>query len=269
MRMSLPFAVALLAAVGVAAPSVLLLSEIQKYETAVEEANKAYDAAVRKAWNARREAVLAAQKGALVELREELRKNKAGSDIAKSLDTAKRIYRLDPKDQTAIEILKAAGIELEWLAVEPPVENWTPPGIAPPEKNRKVLRIPADAVKWKEHHYKLYDRGCPYTIAIAICEQMGGHLVRIENPEEHGVIMGLLKHGTRVGYWIDGSDAEIEGRWVYSDGRPIVYSNWGQGEPNNGGGAHPEHWIHTDRRGVWNDTEAGIRDSGFICEWDE
>lgn len=57
----------------------------------------------------------------------------------------------------------------------------------------------------------------------------------------------------RLRIWIDGSDSEKEGTWKCSDGRPIPYANWADGEPNNYGGI--ESLISLDPDDGWNDIQ--------------
>ena len=43
---------------------------------------------------------------------------------------------------------------------------------------------------------------------------------------------GLFTGGTIYDYYVDGSDAEVEGNWVYSDGEPVNFLMWRNGEPS-------------------------------------
>jgi len=61
-----------------------------------------------------------------------------------------------------------------------------------------------------------------------------GHLLTIENETENNFVSNML--GVNDWSWLAVSDKNYEGRWVYTSGpdigKPIVYSDWGDGEPN-------------------------------------
>ncbi len=141
---------------------------------------------------------------------------------------------------------------------------------------KSKARIPRDAVKYKGHHYKLFDIQGPHGVAMKKAESMGGHLVRIQGPDEQQFVAKLANSGRLSNYWIDGSDELSEGRWLFSDGTRMKFFYWYRGEPNNVGLS--EHYIVIQRNEDWrwNDSvlrgDANIRahhPRGFICEWDE
>ena len=140
----------------------------------------------------------------------------------------------------------------------------TPPGVVAGEKN---VRIPRDAVKWKGHHYKAFDVAVPWTVAVRRCEEMGGHLVWIQSASESNFVRELIQRERFRFHWIDGSDAEEEGDWRSHTGAQLRFTNWRSGEPNSVNKS--EHWIVIGKSGFWADVFAGLRDYGFICEWDQ
>ena len=52
----------------------------------------------------------------------------------------------------------------------------------------------------------------------------GAHLVTINDAAEQQWLLGLF--GNHL-YWIELSDAEKEGQWVWQNGEPLTYENWG------------------------------------------
>ena len=52
----------------------------------------------------------------------------------------------------------------------------------------------------------------------------GAHLVAINDEAEEKWLLGLF--GNHL-YWIGLSDAEKEGKWVWQNGEPLTYTNWG------------------------------------------
>jgi hypothetical protein len=141
---------------------------------------------------------------------------------------------------------------------------------------KSKARIPRNAVEYKGHHYKAFDIQGPHGLAMKKAESTGGHLVRIQGPDEQQFVAKLANSGRLSNYWIDGSDELSEGRWLFSDGTRMKFFYWYRGEPNNVGLS--EHYIVIQRNEDWrwNDSvlrgDANIRahhPRGFICEWDE
>lgn len=85
--------------------------------------------------------------------------------------------------------------------------------------------------------------------AVNACRARGGRLALPSSLEE------LQRSGaasSETPVWIAAHDPTRLGRFVsLHDGRPLVYTNWRQGEPNNVGGN--EHYIAIFHGGVMND----------------
>lgn len=137
----------------------------------------------------------------------------------------------------------------------------------------------AGAVEWNGHKYKVFNERLSWHDAKKRCEEMGGHLVIIENEKEQLAIVDLLvKIGIAVdntnqnwdGVWIGATDEVKDGQWLWVDGSPVLYHNWLPGEPSNNVGPvnFPAILIH--RRGGWDDRPDSNPDTpAFICEWEE
>ncbi|CAJ0918089.1 unnamed protein product, partial [Mesorhabditis belari] len=73
--------------------------------------------------------------------------------------------------------------------------------------------------------------GSSFDSAFVTCEQRGGLPFEIKNVFENAYLRALID------IFFNGSPAFIgvqkgEGnRWVYSDGTPLIYNNWGKGQP--------------------------------------
>merc|ERR1712172_468350 len=74
------------------------------------------------------------------------------------------------------------------------------------------------------------------------CKQSGGYLVEVDSQEEQDAILReIASRGwdgdTHFGFWIGLTDIFHDGTWVWDNlGKPLDYSNWAPGEPNNWGG---------------------------------
>ena len=65
-------------------------------------------------------------------------------------------------------------------------------------------------------------------------------------------------------YWLGRTDEGNEGVWRWITGESFSYSNWNEGEPNNGLGA--EHCLELYEGPGWNDVRTTELCRGFICE---
>lgn len=70
-----------------------------------------------------------------------------------------------------------------------------------------------------------------YAAARADCQQRGGDIASIHSAEENAQAASLVGLGSDA--WIGFTDQRAEGTWVWSDGSPVVYTNWAGGEPNS------------------------------------
>uniref|UniRef100_A0A3B3YF99 C-type lectin domain-containing protein n=2 Tax=Poecilia mexicana TaxID=48701 RepID=A0A3B3YF99_9TELE len=67
------------------------------------------------------------------------------------------------------------------------------------------------------------------------CLSMGANLASVHNEYEYHQVQNLIAaagHGPKKA-WIGGSDAEQEKTWLWSDGSPMIYTNWCRGQPDN------------------------------------
>ncbi len=123
--------------------------------------------------------------------------------------------------------------------------------------------VPRDVVQFGERYFKVFYQHLSWHAARARCESMGGRLAAIRTREQDLFLARL----SRSHVWLGGSDAAAEGRWRWSDGTPVVYRNWAEGEPNNL--QQREHFLMLSKYGQWNDLAADSSIvKGFICEWD-
>ena len=148
-----------------------------------------------------------------------------------------------------------------------------------------ISSVPADALIYNKHSYKLYNDGMTWEEAKIYCENLGGHLVTITDENEQIVVENLLyEKGTKNNYWI-GCNLNSVDKMAWVTGEKMTYSNWADNEPDNYQGKQGYGFIEgketEDRNyiGKWgdiqNDCEShdhyyfwGMDNFGFICEWD-
>lgn len=51
------------------------------------------------------------------------------------------------------------------------------------------------------------------------------------------------------GFWIGATDEITEGTWVFMDGYPVTWTNWGDGEPSNSDSNRD--YVEVDSLGKW------------------
>lgn len=79
-----------------------------------------------------------------------------------------------------------------------------------------------------------------YAAAKTACAAMNAHLAYLETAALDTFAEAFV--GT-TDTWIGGSDAVTEGSFVWDDGTPFVFTNWGAMEPNNGGNTYQEDCV--------------------------
>ncbi|KAM5240213.1 pulmonary surfactant-associated protein D-like isoform 1-T3 [Hipposideros larvatus] len=99
--------------------------------------------------------------------------------------------------------------------------------------------------------------------AQQICTQAGGQLASPRSAAENEAVRQLASAQNKAAY-LSMTDAKTEGTFTYPTGEPLVYSNWGPGEPNNDGNA--EHCVEIYTNGKWNDKNCGEQRL-VICEF--
>lgn len=92
----------------------------------------------------------------------------------------------------------------------------------------------------------------------------GGALACPKNAAENTALREVAKRGSKFAY-IDITDIQTEGRFVYANGAPINYKNWKNGEPNNFNG-NEDCVIIEHENGLWNDFPCDQKGL-IICEF--
>eukprot|EP00794_Sanderia_malayensis_P010139 gene10139-11174_t len=95
----------------------------------------------------------------------------------------------------------------------------------------------------------------------------GGDLVSIHNAMEHQrVVQVITKAGLNEYVWIGLNDLKVEGRFEWSDGSSVMFTNWYPKEPNGGRGENCAHYYSKLLNWKWNDANCDKRQFGFVCE---
>lgn len=125
------------------------------------------------------------------------------------------------------------------------------------------------------HYYKVFDDDLTWDEAKSICESYGGHLVTITSQQENKIVSDLVENGSMGAYWIG---AQRDDDWKWITGEDFTYSNWQPDRPDdNESGMVIQLFnnnVYENQLGLWDDTwtdgdhAAGLREQGYVCEWD-
>ena len=102
-----------------------------------------------------------------------------------------------------------------------------------------------------------------------ICIQLGGDLASIHSQEEFDYLRTRMtkENWSKNNFWIGLNDKSSEGRYVWSDRKPVDFLKWKKGEPNN---ANNEDCVYFHKGDYWN--PAGFVDvscdaeNSYICK---
>ncbi|WP_413351587.1 lectin-like protein [Prochlorococcus sp. MIT 1227] len=89
--------------------------------------------------------------------------------------------------------------------------------------------------------------GSKWTDAEREANKLGGYLASINSEEENQ----FLIDNNLVDAWIGINDKETEGKFVWSSGEDVVYTNWSKSNPNNASGV--QDYGHMKKDGTWDD----------------
>ncbi len=146
-------------------------------------------------------------------------------------------------------------------------EQGRPP--APP-RPRPVVPNP-NVVVFNGHKYELFKEKVTWDEAKKKCEDLGGHLLFIEDRNEQAFFAKILTDlltadatiGDRLAVWI-GVRKNDQGRWVGLAGQEIAFTAWESSYPHND---HAVARMHL-KGGRWETGFANNNGHWFICEWD-
>ncbi|XP_023264465.1 macrophage mannose receptor 1-like [Seriola lalandi dorsalis] len=123
---------------------------------------------------------------------------------------------------------------------------------------------PADYISWYQNCYKLVEEPATWDTAQTACSQQGGNLASIDMSYDQAFVAGVVLQG-KADAWI-GLKRKDDGSYMWTDGWPIFFTQWGPGEPSN---IKDEGCVsmHASRvfHGTWNDTKCD-QAKPYICK---
>lgn len=121
--------------------------------------------------------------------------------------------------------------------------------------------------------YMFYATPMPYAQARSVCHALGPttFLASVQSVSENALIATLI--GAKEAF-LGGTDAAVEGTFLWDNGTPVQLSNWNTAEPNDAGGAEDCIEIIGSLSGKWNDVPCAptatstLGSFPFVCERD-
>ncbi|XP_029315360.1 CD209 antigen-like protein B [Cottoperca gobio] len=151
------------------------------------------------------------------------------------------------------------------VVTDPPaVLVWEWPGSISDSMTESEKTCPAGWRKFSSACYLFSNEARSWDRAREDCRQRGADLVVINSDEEQTFLFGLLINQDT---WIGLNDRDEEGTWKWVDGTPLTQTNWGQSQPDNGGGYMGEEDCAEIRKyfSDWNDLSCEVSNP-WICE---
>ena len=96
------------------------------------------------------------------------------------------------------------------------------------------------------HYYMKTSGDLTCDEAKSFVQARGGHLPKIETPGENEWLASQIEGSI----WLSLTDEAQEGTWRWYDGEEAIYTNWGDGEPNEGSHAN---YARLKPDGFWTD----------------
>lgn len=130
---------------------------------------------------------------------------------------------------------------------------------------------------YQGHTYQVVNESMNWFEAQEVATSAEGNLVYITSQEEEDFVNGLIRNQSapKFYYWLGATDDIEEGVWQWTNGYPLTYTDWAEGEPN-ASFEDEDYLVLTTDTGKWNDLRGSggdpngnyrLENSGFIIEW--
>ncbi len=172
----------------------------------------------------------------------------------------------------ALVILAGAGFGrlLVWLVFDEPPTNDPAVPISVDATPTSAEEAPLEAVqsteigevRFGDSRYEFVPSpGLDWASAALLADARGGHLPRIESPEENEFISTTFARGSSI--WLDIRDESGDGDWRGTDGARPSYVNWLSGQPDYEEPAGPYYARMGSHDGRWADN-GGVTGFFFV-----
>eukprot|EP00058_Branchiostoma_floridae_P010640 XP_002596128.1 hypothetical protein BRAFLDRAFT_66146 [Branchiostoma floridae] len=101
--------------------------------------------------------------------------------------------------------------------------------------------------------------------ALANCQAKGADLVSVHSSDESNFLLTQM-NDVFAQYWIGLNDKSVENGFTWTDGTPVGFTLWNDGEPNNAGsGEHCVEMVVSSGAAFWNDMDCGAS-RNWVCK---
>ena len=163
-------------------------------------------------------------------------------------------YLNDGRDQHTI---------LNWKFSEP--AETQPPRVVGINENFSLKDYNDHATFFRGHSYLLIVDAQSWEEANAFATSLGGYITTINDSTENIYLTDLVQRLDQGTFHIGLNDQNREGNFVWANGEPVSYTNWNEGEPNDGGGGEDLVSLDPSFGYRWNDHNFS---GTFIVEFD-
>lgn len=124
---------------------------------------------------------------------------------------------------------------------------------------------PKNVVKFGGHEYAVVDGALSFHNAKRHCQEMGGHLVTFETPQEQAAVLEYCRQ-QKIAAWIGATNEDDQKQWMWVTGNPVLdRSGWKH--DNHDAVFHGMGMTYWPDSNTFNDDNLGAR-MGYVCEWD-
>ncbi|XP_052820486.1 macrophage mannose receptor 1-like [Mya arenaria] len=163
------------------------------------------------------------------------------------------------------------GYVCEFAAVLIPTDSHATPAPTTPSLKGDVNMCPSNVLSLSHRYGTLlakHDRSCyellhnkvTWDHGEALCQQAGGHLAHINNAQEQNYIQSfMMAYNPTKAFWIGLNDRRTEGRFEWTAGDPVTFTNWTPGHTDNFVNHTVEDCVVVIpyKGGIWDDIPCG------------
>ncbi|XP_052820485.1 aggrecan core protein-like [Mya arenaria] len=132
--------------------------------------------------------------------------------------------------------------------------------MCPPKAVSLAHRYGTLLVQHDRSCYELLHNKVTWDHGEALCQQAGGHLAHINNAQEQNYIQSfMMAYNPTKAFWIGLHDRQTEGRFEWTAGDPVTYTNWIPGHTDNFVSHNLEDCVAfvPYKGGIWDDIPCG------------
>ena len=129
--------------------------------------------------------------------------------------------------------------------------------------NAGVKKCPYGWKNFGVRCHKFFSEAVSWVTAEKNCLSLDAHLASVHSQIEQDFLLSLLpSSSTRC--WFGAHDGNDKGHWLWTDGTPLDYTNWGPGQPSSDNENCGEFNLNPN---LWNDARCS-HTFAYVCAKD-